>query len=799
MLTNYLKIALRNIRRRKGLSILNIMGLAVGLAGAILILLWVSDELSFDRYHKNAGRIFRLATDMDFGRLHGRFAVSNYIAGKTLVRDYPEVENAVRFQKVRFKILFRYEDKRFFETDLYLADNSVFEIFSFPLIRGDPESALKRPFSLVLTEDTARKYFGDEDPIGRSISAENKFDLTVTGVMQNVPANSHFRFNGLASFETLRQLYANYEEAEGDWLDHDNYTYLLLREGYDYRQLEAKFPALIEKHVGETIRALGGRVEYFLQPLTRIHLHSRLAWEISTNGDIAYVYAFSLIALLLLLIGCVNFANLSTACSADRAKEVGVRKVLGASQAELVYQFYGEIFLVCCVSLVIALVLVELTLPVFRSLAGAELSFASLPLVRLMMCLSLLVCLVVLLGGSYPAFFLSGYRLTSVLRGHTRTGPAGLRLRSVLVIFQFSISIALIAASVVAFDQIRFMKQKPLGFDKDAVVVTRAPRDISRRPAARLKAALQDQPGIVDIAASSHVPGQTPARHVFLPEGFTWAESQVMDNISVSPGFVSTMKLELAGGRDFSLDSTTDQTGAILINEAAARRFNWKNPLGKTIYCPFNETTKTVVGVVKDYHLRSPQYRIYPLYIDWVPSNFIYLSIRLRPQQLSKSISLLHERWNDIYPDQPFEYFFLDEAFDRQYRTVEKLSSIFGCFTVLAIVLACLGLLGLASFAAQQRTKEIGIRKALGAAVSNIVLLLTGDVVKWVLLANIIAWPVAYVVMNRWLQDFAHRIRIGLDIFVLAGLLALVFALLTVGYQALKAARANPAEALRYE
>jgi putative ABC transport system permease protein len=806
MIANYFKIAIRNILRHKVYSFINIVGLAVGMACTILILLWVQYELSFDLYHEKADRIFRLATYGAIGKFKSGWAISNYIAGKTLAKDYPEVEKSARLQKTPFKILIRYQDKQFFEDNIFMADDTVFDIFTFPLIKGEAQDVLKSPFSAVITEDMAQKYFGDEDPIGSVIKADNKFDYTVTGVMKNIPPNSHFIFNALVSFETLRYVHENYqEEMEEDWLDYANYTYLLLREAYDYRDLEKKFPAFIEKYMGETLKALGAKVEYFLQPLTQIHLNSNLENDMD-NGNMAYVYALSIIAIFVLFIACINFMNLCTARSASRAKEVGVRKALGAHRSNLVHQFFSETFILSFISFVISFGLAEIALPFFRSLTGSALSFDYIIMPRLILGYLGLVSFVAFVAGSYPAFFLSAFQPIKVLTGRLKAGATGIRIRSVLVTFQFTISIGLIIGSVISFSQLSYMKQKRLGFNKEQIVVIRIVDDSLRKMIPTIKAELTSISGIIDVAASSHVPGRVSAWHTFVPQGYNpQVMAKLMGKISINPDFIPTMGIQIVDGRNFSHEIISDQSESILINEAAARRYDWKNPVGKTIrFLPNdivlpNDTGKTVIGVVRDYHLRSLHHEIMPLYIDNDPSNFLYISTKIKSDDVSKTLGDLRKKWAEIAPDQLFDYFFLDESFDLQYRAEEKLGLIFSNFAMLAILVACLGLFGLASFTAEQRTKEIGIRKALGATVSSIVILLIKEFTKWVLLANIIAWPIAYVAMNHWLQNFAYRIKIGLGTFILAGVLALVIALVTVGYQAIKAARANPVEALRYE
>jgi putative ABC transport system permease protein len=799
MFSNYLKTALRNIGRHKVYAIINIIGLSIGMACTILILRWVQYELSFDRYHENADRIYRLATDIDLGKMRGRYAVSNYIAGKTLARDFPEVESSVRFQKVPFKLLLQYKDIQFYENNIGLADNTVFDIFTFPLIQGDPRNALNSAFSIVITQDLAHKYFGDKNPIGRIIRANDYFDLTVTGVMQNVPRNSHFIFDALVSFEILRHVHDNYQkEIEEDWMDHDNFTYLLLREAYDYRDLENKFPAFIEKHMGTMLKAIGGKVEYFLQPLTQIHLKSKLVID-TNNGNIAYVYAFSIIAIFVLSIACINFMNLSTARSMSRAKEVGVRKAHGAQRSKLIHQFFCEAFLLSCVSFVCSMGLVEIALPFFHWLSGIDLSSISIFKPWFILgCLGI-VLFVAFVAGLYPAVYLSGFQTIQVLTGRLTTGSAGSPFRNTLVIGQFTISIALIIVSAIIFAQIHYMKHVRLGFNKKQIVVLRMIGDSFEKSIPRIKTELSSFSGVIDVAASSHVPGGISGWHAFVPQGYRLDQTQIMASMSIDPDFIPMTGIQIVDGRNFSDDIIADQAESILINEEAAKRFGWKDPVGKTIRNLLNETNKTVIGVVSNFHLRSLHHNIMPLYLDYNPANLGYVSIKIKPDELSKTLDFLREKWVEITPARTFDYFFLDEAFDQQYRDDEQLGIILSNFSVLAILIACLGLFGLASFTVERRTKEIGIRKALGASVFGITLLLLKEFTKLILLANVVAWPIAYFSMNRWLQNYAYRIEIGLSAFVLAGFIVLLIAFLAVGYQALKAARADPVDALRYE
>ncbi len=799
MFKNYLTVAVRNLMRHKAYALINIAGLSVGMACTILILLWVQYELSYDRYHDNADRIFRVASHIEIGEMRGRYAVSNLPIGPALQRDYPEVLRAVRFYPHDRKLLVHYKDKRFLEDGIIYTEGAIFDVFKFPLISGDPKTALATADSLVITEAMAEKYFGSENPIGKILRVEDKVNLKVTGVLQNVPLNSHFTFNMLLSWELLKED-ANYAHWEKQWIEHKFYTYLLLRSKRDAMQLENKFAALIQAHMGEILEALGGRIEYFLQPLTGIHLHSNLGLEISSNGNIVQVYVFTVIGLFILLIACINYMNLATARSLNRAKEVGVRKVLGANRIGLICRFFGESVIFSFFSFFLAIGLVELSTPLFRTLIGSGIRLDYVNLPWLVPGSILLVLLVAVIAGCYPALFLSAFDPIRVLTGSFKAATPNLNFRSLLVVIQFAISTGLIIATCIVLNQLNYVTHKSLGFEKEHVVCIRARNSSIWRSFNATKSDLKGHSGITAVTAASRLPGQFPQVQVVMPEGTSFNQSQLFQYTSIDPDFIPAMGIEIMAGRNFSAEFSSDIKDAILINEAAARHFQWDNPIGRKITFIEDElTTKTVVGVVQDFHLRSLHHTIQPLCLDYRPAGFRYVLVKIKPHRIPEVLQFLEKRWEVLQPAFPFEYSFLDEAFDRQYSFEKKLSQIFSYFTFLAIFIACMGLFGLASFTTEQRTKEIGIRKALGASVSEIILLLSKAFTKWVLLANIIAWPIVHLAMNRWLQNFAYRINIGLGAFVLAAGLAMAIALLTVGYQAFKTARANPLEALRYE
>jgi putative ABC transport system permease protein len=602
----------------------------------------------------------------------------------------------------------------------------------------------------------------------------------------------------LLSFESY---YVNNPQIKGRWLaDFEVHTFVLLEEGFDYRELETKLPAIVEKHMGKVIKTVGGRVEYSIQPLKEIHLHSDLLNEPTGQSDIAYIYGFSAIALFILLIACFNFMNLSTARSAKRANEVGMRKVLGANKTKLIYQFLGESLILSAFAYFIAAGLAELSLPIIRSLTSIELGifFTDIPLFVL---ISVgFVFVVGIVAGSYPAFFLSAFKPVSILKGSLRTGPTSYRFRSVLVVFQFAISVFLLIGTIIIFNQIRFMKNRNLGFDKAHLVFIQIFDDSIKSSSETIKDELLKIPGVIRASATSHVPGHGAMHNGYLPEGSAYEESIFMGRISADPDFITTFGIELSAGRNFSPEFSTDKTDAILINEMASKEIGWDNPLGKWI----TELTdikvpKTVIGVVRDFHTDSLHNPLEPVCIDQTPDNFNYIAVRLGPGNISETMTLLEKKWKELDSTGTFDYAFLEDSLVGQYRAEERLSDIFTYFSILAIFIACLGLFGLASFTAEQKTKEIGIRKVLGAPVSGIILLLSKEFTKWVIAANVIAWPIAYLLMQKWLQNFAFRISIGIATFLLAACLAFLIALITVSYQSLKAALASPIESLRYE
>ena len=808
MILSYFKSVVRNIHRHRIHSIVNIVGLALGMACTMVILLWVRYELSFDRYHDKAERIYRLVTDFHFGSFQGKYAVSNHPAGPTLQRDYPEVEKSVRFHSVWGNSLVRYKEKRFIQHGLFYADNTVFDVFTLTMLRGNSDLALTDAYSVVITRDMASKYFGEEDPLGKFITISNAVHknlhndpkFTVTGVVENMPPNSHFTFNMLLSYETK---YVGNEMQRNKWTGNiDNYTYLLLAPNTDYRELEKKLPGLVRRYLDKDIQAVGASFDLHLQPLTHIHLYSKLKGDIAYPGVIEALVAFMGIGVMVLIIACINFMNLSTARSAARAREIGIRKSLGADRRALVVQFMSETIVYSMFSFLLALGLVELLMPPYGSFFPWEVKFENVYSPGIFAGFFTLALLVGVIAGSYPAYFMSGFQPLRALKGIYSKGAGKSHFRSLLIIFQFTVSIALIFATVVCFRQFNYMQNKAFGFSKEQVLVVNIVDTSLRERTELVKAELRQHGGIAGVTLVSHYPGRSARRNVFAPQDFAYENMQEMDAISVDADFVPTLGVRLLAGRNFSSGNANDNSHAILVNEAAVRRFGWSpdTAVGKTITeLTGNMVAKTIVGVVKDYHQRNLYNTIEPLFIENEPNVFHLVLIKIRPGSLSETLSYLEKKWKEIDASGSFDYGFLDEGITANYRYIKKVGMLFVGFTCIAILIACMGLFGLSMFSAQQRSREIGIRKALGASVADIAMMLSKSFLKWVIVANLFAWPLAYWFTKGWLEDYPYRIDIGVGLYAFAGLLALTIALLAVSYQTVKAAGGNPVDALRYE
>ena len=795
MFKNYLKISFRNLWRAKGYSAINLAGLATGMACFILILLWVQDELSYDKFHENTNRLFRVVR-LDRDDPSQGVCRAGAPWGPALYNDFPEVENFVRFRG-HGRTLMSSGDKGFYESEGLYADSTIFEVFTFPLLKGNPKTALTRPNTMVINERMAEKYFGTEDPVGQSLVFNNQDEFEITGLMQNIPANSHIKFDYLIPFF----MYQRWDTSE--WGVNNFYTYLLLAEG-TATQLEAKIPEFLERHAGERTAAASINK---LQPITDIHLHSNLLRELEANGDIANIYIFSAIAIFILLIACINFMNLATARSANRAKEVGIRKVVGSQRLQLIKQFLGESIFLSILGILLAVGLVELLIPNFNELSGKQLSLDFGNNVFLLTGLLFMALIVGFISGAYPAFFLSSFKPIAAIKGDVGSGKSSSILRKGLVILQFAISITLIVGTAVVYRQLNYMSSKKLGFDREQVLVIRMDNSEIKSKQELFRNELLRNSAISGVSATSNLLGGGDWGMPFSYEGSGDENRFSARVLVVDPNFVETLGMQIVDGRNFSYEFTTDISAAYILNESAVKQIGFDNPVGKSFGRPTerNEQGKwdyekgSVVGVIKDFHFRSFHEEIQPMVLFMIPEWFSYLSVRIRPENISTTIDFVENKWHEFDPNRPFDYFFLDEIFDQMYRAEQRFGNTFVAFSVIAVVIACLGLFGLASFMAERRTKEIGIRKVLGASIINIVSQLSKDFTKWVIFANLIAWPVAFFVMTKWLQNFAYQVGMSLDTFLLAGVLALLIALLTVSFHAIKAAISNPVDALRHE
>ena len=805
MFKNYFNIALRNLWKNKGISAINILGLSLGIATCLLILLFVQKELSYDRFNEKADRLYRITFE---GKMQGgeiREASVMPPVAQTLKNDYPEVEEATRLQFSGTPRI-TYGDKIFTDRLAY-ADSNFFQVFSLPLIKGNAATALAEPNTVIITTTLAEKYFGDAEPIGKVITLKDRnASLTVTGIIHEVPENSHFHADLFASMSGLA------EARDQSWMTSNFYTYVVLRKGSDPQQLESKFPAMIEKYIGPQLQQgmgltfaefknKGNSLGFNLQPVTDIHLHSNLTGDMEAPGDIKYVYIFSAVAVFMLLIACINFMNLSTASASKRAKEIGVRKVLGSAKSQLIKQFLLESLFVTGIALLISIGLVYFLLPLFNQLTGQQLKFN---LTDHPYTLPLLIgfgLFTGILAGSYPAFFLSSFQPVAVLKGKFSTGKKTSGLRSGLVVFQFIISISLIIGTTVVYKQLSFIRHKELGYNKDQVLVIEQTNWLNANQDIFRSYLLQD-PAVQSVSISGYLPAGNSNGNNFILSADNNSQQLVKTlRYDVDENYIPTLGISMVKGRNFSPGFGTDSSG-IIINEAAAKSFGWTDdPMTHTLSHLNNDGSKQsyhVIGVVKDFHFRSLHESISPL-VMVMGKDYGTMIVKVKAADINALLGRIQAKWKGLHAEAPFAYSFLDDRFNNTYKAEQYIGRILGVFAGLTIFVACLGLFGLATFMAEQRTKEIGIRKVLGADVSGLVAMLSKDFLKLVLIAFIIASPIAWYVMNRWLQEFAYRISISVWVFAITAFLAAVITLLTVSFQALRSARANPVKSLRSE
>ncbi|REG82531.1 ABC transporter permease [Algoriphagus antarcticus] len=816
MLKNYIKIALRNLAKHKFYTFINIIGLSVGVAVCMIISLFVINELSYDTGFKDADRIYRVKSEIVFGGNHWDMVLAPAPLADALPEDFPEVESAVHF-RTRGTYLVKRLDENIKEDKVVWASKDFFKVFEIPLLEGNPEGALSEPNTMAISKSTAKKYFPNEDALGQSLTLDNDMDFRITGVYQDIPKNTHFHFDFLLSAEGL-------EEAQRIvWMSSNFQTYFKLRENADPDALRAKLPSLIKTHMepeiiqvfgeGSTLETLsknGGKFEFDIQPLLDIHLKSDLMGEFEPNFNITYIYLFVAVALFILAIACINFMNLSTARSANRAKEVGIRKAMGSFRSHLIRQFLMESILLSFISFLIAIPIVSILLPFFNDLAGRELvlPFKDFAFYGILVAGAIGTGM---LAGMYPAFFLSGFKPISILKGKVSMGMKSGLIRSSLVVFQFAVSIILVIATIAVFNQLNYIQNKKIGFNKEQIITV---DDIY---------ALGDQAETFkkEVLANSMMESGTITG--FLPVSGTWRNSTSwwgegkdpkqtenlvsLQNWSVDYDYVNTMGMNIVEGRDFSIQYASD-SNSVILNETAAKSFNFEGDLiGQKIFTLSQgeeldlkeQEGKTVVGIVENFHFESLKENIGPVIILLSETPDGIASFRFNSSDTEAVVTFIESKWNELAPGQPFTYSFLDDRFGNMYASETRLGKVFAIFAAFAIIIACLGLFALTAFTAEQRTKEIGIRKVLGSSVRSIVFLLSKEFTKLVVIAFLIASPIAWWAMNLWLEDYEFKIQLGWKVFLSAGVFAAVISLLTISYQSIKAATSNPVNSLKSE
>ncbi len=793
--------------KNKGFTFINVLGLALGLATCLLIVFYVFDELSYDRYNTKANRIYRLNNDIKFGGLENAYAVTPAPAAAALRADFPEIEQVARFRN-RGGNQVKKGTQDIQEDRMVYADNNIFDVFTLPMIAGDPARALVDPHTMVITEDIAKKYFGHVNAVGQVLTVNDSVQFKVTGIIKNIPKQSHFHFDFYMSMSTLP------ESKTTTWFSNNFSTYILFKPGVDPKNFAAKLPHFMVRHAGSQLQAIlhmdfktleknGSYFRLSIIPLTKIHLQSYCIDEIEANGNISYVYIYSATAIFILLIACVNFMNLSTARSANRAREVGVRKVLGSPRSALIAQFLTESILVTLVGAVIAVVGAWCMLGLFNQMSGKDLTVTPEILGWLIPALLIIIVVVGCLAGSYPALFLSGFQPIKVLKGKLAGGFKGSRLRSVLVVVQFAISIFLIVGTMVISNQLKFIQNKDLGYHRDHVLVVQNVWALGKS-AKTFKDEVKQVAGVQNATLSDALPTDENSNSTsyFKDPVIDQKRSVLTFNWNIDEDFIPTLGIKMAAGRNFSKDMATDSMG-VVINEAFAKQLGYANPINQPLYTPADQmVTKTdqyhIIGVVKDFNFKSLRTNVTPLVFQLNP-NIANLSIRINSGDIPSLMAKIKDKWKGLSPNRLFSYTFLDAKFDALYRSEERMGAISIAFTTLAIIIACLGLFGLAAYAAEQRTKEIGIRKVLGANVSGIVNMLSKDFIKLVLIAIFIAVPFAWWAMHGWLQGFAYKQNMQWWVPALASFSAILIAFITISFQAIKAALTNPVTSLRSE
>jgi putative ABC transport system permease protein len=790
MLQHYLKTATRILLKYKVYSFINILGLAIGLACSILILQFVRNELSFDNFHNNKDNIFRVNIIEEQSGEMTSSAITTAAVGPSMLEELPEVKAMVRLSNPD-EGFFTWQNKHFFTTAISHADSAFFSLFSFKLLSGNPETALTEPNTIVLSQRLAEQIFGEKYPVGEFIRFNNKDNLLVTGVVENPPVNSTIQFNALISFISLYNKPDVFLDWDGGW----NYiTFVRLDKNINLEMFAAKFPDFLEKHINYKYKQVGITLYLFIQPLKDLHLRSNLDYDIDNRGNLPMIYVFTAIAIFILIIACINFMNLATARSMKRAKEVGLRKVVGAEKKQIIRQFLGESITTSFIALIGAIILIEIFQPDFNRLVNTELHLFRLENLGFIAGIVILTFVVGLLAGSYPSFFMASYQPVKIIKGDFNVRSGKPVLRNILVVFQFFISSALILFTLLVFSQMKYISSKDLGYNKENVIYLNLHDPQTREKIEILKAEFRNIPGVISAGASTGMPGYGLTSNGYFPEGYE--EPLMIHALDVDHDFLDVMKIPVVAGRNFSKEYATD-TEAFLINETLAKKLGWTDPVEKKI---MRDGEHKVIGMISDFHFATLHTKIEPLLITMKPwDGFYYLAIRLSPGNLNNTLTAIEKKWIEILPNQPYSHTFLDSYVETAYASENNTRETFLYFSLLAIFIACLGLFGLANYSGEQKRKEIGIRKVYGASSKNILTLLSSDYTKWVILANILAWPLAYWAMDKWLQLFEYRTGISVWIFMLTFCINSLISIVTIFYQVVHAARANPVDTIKYE
>lgn len=790
MFRNLLKTTVRYIRKHAGYSILNILGLTLGITSALFIIIYVSDELSYDRWHEKADRIYRVSSRITETDDQFTWIVAQIPFGPQVARDYPEVESFTRFINMP-RAAYKFEDKEYIEENFFYADSTVFDIFTYKVIKGEVKSAVRDPKKIVLTETAAGRYFGDSDPIGK-ILAEGSNSYEVTGVIEDVPTNSHFRFDALAARNNL-------PKELGNWGNFGVFTYLLLPSGLDVKAFEAKIQGMYEAHMKSIFGPLNINIEYILEPIRKIHLYSTNAAEPEPTGSISYVYIFAIVAAFLLLIAAMNYMNLATARSTRRAREVGLRKVVGSRRSLLIAQFLTESVLLTIISLIISIILLLILLPRFNTLAGKSFDIGILTSPVVIISILMVIIVAGIIGGSYPAFVLSRFSPVTVLKGEITQGSAGSLFRKILVIIQFTISVAMIVCTMVVFRQLNYLKEKDQGFNQDNVLSLQLNNRemINKYPV--LKQLLLKNEDIKYVTSTNTPMGEGSGKVIFNMETDQGMTQRGINFAVVDHDFIDALGIKIVEGREFSQDMPSDTLTGVVVNQTLVKRMGWSEPIGKRAEVGDESTVRArVIGVMADYHQTGMYNEIESLLLVYRERNNI-IYVKLSGNNMEQTLNFIESTWKEVFPDQPYSYTFLEERFNRQFEADEKRGLIFTMFTILAILIACLGLYGLASYMVEQRTKEVGIRKVFGASEGVVVRLISRDFLILVGISIVIALPVAYYFMSNWLENYVYRTNIGILLLILAALLTVVITFITISYKAYQAAITNPASSIRTE